>query len=192
MNSFVVANPNKCIGCRTCEIACALAHTRENSLTGDTHQIEFNPRLNVIKTANISAPIQCRHCEDAPCAAVCPVGAIVNRNNTIQVDAEICIGCKTCLMACPIGAIDLAPKYINGEKKLQQSLKCIEHVKVYNKEKIVANKCDLCINRPEGPACAEVCPTAVFRIVRPEIMSDSIKNKRKASVAELAHLSINR
>ena len=75
MNSFLIANPDKCIGCRTCEIACVVAHS-ETNIFHEEGKIDFNPKLSVIKTKEVSAPIQCRHCEDAPCVKVCTYNAI--------------------------------------------------------------------------------------------------------------------
>lgn len=185
MNSFVVADPQKCIGCRTCEIACVVAHSQENIFTKDSNEIEFNPKLSVVKTASVSAPIQCRHCEDAPCANACPNGAIVNKDGVIFVDKKDCIGCKTCLMACPFGAIELVEDYEDGKKVLQENLKTIDSNKLCFKEKMTANKCDLCIGREEGPACMEVCPTKAFTIVSKDSLKESVKDKRLKSALSL-------
>ncbi len=189
MNTFVVADPNKCIGCRTCEVACVVAHSENNIFTSKNEDIDFNPRLSVIKTAQVSAPIQCRHCEDALCANVCPNGSIVNKDGVIYVNKNTCIGCKTCLMACPLGAIDLVTDYNNGEKVLQKGLKFDHNNKLFFKEKIIANKCDLCIGRESGPACVEVCPTSAFKIVKANDLDKSIKEKRRQVVMELVNMS---
>jgi electron transport protein HydN len=185
MNSFVVADPNKCIGCRTCEIACVVAHSEKNIFTLESSEIEFYPRLSVIKTAQVSAPIQCRHCEDAPCANVCPEGSIINKDGVIYIDKSTCIGCKTCLVACPLGAIELVSEYNEGEKVQQQGLKVVESGKLCFKDKMVANKCDLCIGREQGPACAEVCPTSAFQIIKSADIDESVKEKRKKSAQGL-------
>ena len=179
MNTFVVANPNKCIGCRTCEVACVVAHSEKNIFTQEG-DIEFNPRLSVVKTAKVSAPIQCRHCEDAPCASVCPKGAITNEDGVIYIDKNNCVGCKACLMACPVGAIDIVPEYKNGEVITQEKL-CF-------KEKMVANKCDLCKGIEGGPACVKVCPTDAFEIIKSEDIEQSIKDKRKQVVMGLVNM----
>ena len=68
MNYFVVADPIKCIGCRTCMIACVVEHNGEDIFYQNPEEINFNPKLEVVKNAQVSAPIQCRQCEDAPCA----------------------------------------------------------------------------------------------------------------------------
>lgn len=188
MNTFVVADPNKCIGCRTCEIACVVAHSEKNIFTSESSEIEFHPRLSVVKTAEVSAPIQCRQCEDAPCANVCPNGSIVNKNGVVYIDKNTCVGCKTCLMACPLGAIELVPEYSGGEKILQQGLQVVEAGKLCFKEKMVGNKCDLCMGREKGPACVEVCPTNAFKIVKSNELSESVKEKRKKSTLRLTNM----
>ena len=185
MNTFVVANPNKCIGCKACEIACAVAHLDSSVVTAGAIDTPFSPRINLIRAETVTAPIQCRHCEDAPCANACPVAAIVQEDNKIIVKPELCIGCKTCMVACPIGAIDMVPKCENGKEQMQTNLNVITDEGEENKEVIVANKCDLCLGRAGGPACVEVCPGDALIIVEPKGISDSVKNKRKSSVLKI-------
>lgn len=168
-NRFVAADPNKCIGCRTCEIACAVAHSEQDIFTAKTEDIQFQPRLTVIKTAKVSAPVQCRQCKDAPCASVCPVNCISNKDGYMHVDEAVCIGCKTCMVACPYGVIDLVSQYRDGEKILQERFRYSDAGEVHTgKEKIIAIKCDLCSNREKGPACIDVCPTSALRIINHE------------------------
>lgn len=165
MNTFVVANPNRCIGCKACEIACAVAHLDTSVTTAEFTDTPFSPRLNVLKTADGNGPIQCRHCEDAPCAKVCPNKCINNIDGIVYIDRSNCIGCKTCTMACPVGAVGLVPEINVQEKLAKQDLKALDG-KLYFKENIVGNKCDLCKDREGGPACAKVCPTKAFKIVQ--------------------------
>jgi len=190
MNTFVIADPNKCIGCRTCEIACVVAHSDKNIFTSESSEIEFYPRLSVVKTAEVSAPIQCRQCEDAPCANVCPNNSINNKDGVVYIDRNTCVGCKTCLMACPLGAIELVPQYSDGEKIVQEGLQVIESGKLYFKDRMVGNKCDLCKDRENGPACAEVCPTDAFSIVKSDELNVSVKEKRKKSAIELSRMPV--
>ena len=63
MNRFIIADASKCIGCRTCEVACVVSHQENQdcaSLTPET----FLPRIHVIKGVNISTATVCRQCED--------------------------------------------------------------------------------------------------------------------------------
>lgn len=177
MNSFLIANPDKCIGCRTCEIACVVAHS-ETNIFHEEGKIDFNPKLSVIKTKEVSAPIQCRHCEDAPCVKVCPYNAIKKVDGSIKIDEKACIGCKTCAIACPIGAIEMTNITIQEELANMDG-------KFHFKEKMIANKCDFCVGREGGPACAEICPTKAFVIVKKDELDKSIKNKRKANLNSL-------
>mgnify|MGYP001586152878 CR=1 FL=1 len=167
MNSFVIGNPDKCIGCRTCYIACVDAHSKGNMFLSKEKDIEFNPRLSVIKTAKITGPIQCRQCEDAPCLSVCPNGSITNKNDVVIINKDNCIGCKSCAMACPFGAIEMA---VVGDK-------------------VIANKCDLCASRENGPACVEVCLTGGLKLVNEDEVKDSVSKKLILNLKDLGFIS---
>ena len=93
-------------------------------------------------------------------------------------------------MACPLGVIELVSEYSDGEKVMQQGLKVVESGKLCFKERMVANKCDLCVGRENGPACVEVCPTDAFKIVKSDDISESIKERRKRSALELSRMSV--
>lgn len=179
INSFVVADPAKCIGCKVCEVACAVAHTNYGVVTAGTMEDPVIPRLYLVKTAEVTMPVQCRHCEDAPCANVCPVGAISQENNVIVVNEADCVGCKTCMMACPFGAMDLVPKYVKGEEVTQRVLKSETEDGLVEKAVAFASKCDLCISRPDGPACVENCPEQALEIVKPA----ALKKERNRDAA---------
>ncbi|GBG57569.1 electron transporter HydN [Sporomusaceae bacterium FL31] len=169
MNDFVIADPEKCIGCRTCEVACVMAHGNQSleSLTVET----FSPRLKLVKTINISMPIQCRHCEDAPCARVCTEHAIQQSGSSVQVIAGKCVGCKACLMACPYGAIDLVIKRVtDGEHSTA----------------VDAVKCDLCQSTQGEPACIKVCPTKALYLIDGAKIAERLQNKRKRAAGSAA------
>jgi len=167
LNCFVVADPDKCIGCKACEVACSVVHSDSLVTTAGTMTNPIIPKLYLVKTAEVTMPIQCRHCEDAPCANVCPVSAITQENGAIVVKEEICVGCKTCLMACPFGAIELVPQYKNGQEVIQRVLKAQNEDGLEDKAKVVANKCDLCVDRDNGPACVENCPQKALSLISP-------------------------
>ncbi|MFC0225709.1 4Fe-4S dicluster domain-containing protein [Serratia aquatilis] len=152
MNQFIIADMKQCIGCRTCEIACVVAHRGDNPLPITPEN--FTPRLKVMKTFSISAPMLCRQCENAPCLNACPNDAIYNQNGSVQVLQSRCIGCKTCMVACPYGAMEVVVNQKNGSDDAIH-------------QRAQANKCDLCQGRSEGPACIEVCPTAALTLIRP-------------------------
>ena len=97
MNRFIDINPERCIGCGTCQSACADAHRMQG--------LQDTPRLALVKTGGISAALACHHCEGAPCAEVCPVNAIEHDGDRIHVKEQECIGCRLCAIACSFGAI---------------------------------------------------------------------------------------
>lgn len=132
MNRFVIAEPDKCIGCRTCEVACVLAHPTgaENDLTPEN----FRPRLRLVKGLKLTAPVQCRQCENAPCVNVCPTNALVYSADTVQLIKERCIGCQTCVLACPFGAMEIVSK--PGRASRLGSGDCSKSVKKLRKNAI--------------------------------------------------------
>lgn len=162
-------------------IACVVEHSKDNIFYQDPKDINFNPKLEVVKNAQVSAPIQCRQCEDAPCVKSCPHNALLKSGNSITVNEEKCIGCKNCMLACPFGAINLNDK----ERGKLVNLGDIPTDKLFCIEKMVANKCDLCGNSKEGPACVRVCPTAAFKIITEDDLSQSVKGKRKSATIGL-------
>lgn len=178
LNSFVVADPMKCIGCRVCEVACSTAHTEPAALTAGALQNPIIPKLYLVHTAEVTMPVQCHHCEDAPCANSCPIGAIRQDGDQILVSEDNCVGCKSCLMACPFGAIDFAPKYVGGEEVAQLMLKSETNRGVKDKAAIFANKCDLCAGQPDGPACVQNCPEKALEIIEPTSFK---KNRNQAA-----------
>jgi Fe-S-cluster-containing hydrogenase component 2 len=104
MSKQLMIKPEKCLGCRTCEIICS--YGKEGS---------FNPKSAAVSVimydkAAISVPVMCQQCEDACCVAVCPVGAMHRENDgTVKCDAQKCIVCKMCANACPLGNITVSP-----------------------------------------------------------------------------------
>jgi len=95
----------RCAGCRLCLLACSFYHGQVFSIdlarmmvTGDQATWAFEP-------------IVCRQCPDAPCAAACPVSAISrdSTNGAVLLDADACIACGTCVVACPYGAVVQSP-----------------------------------------------------------------------------------
>ena len=159
MNRFIMANSQQCIGCRACEVACVMAHNDEQHVLSERH---FHPRITVLKSGARKSPVTCHHCENAPCAQSCPNGAISKNTDSVQVNQQKCIGCKACVVACPFGTMEIIVTPLNN-----------------GSVKATAHKCDLCVQRPQGPACIENCPADVLTLATPGVLDNLAKSRRQ-------------
>ncbi len=185
MNRFIDVKPSKCIGCRTCEIACVLAHAElgaalsmqpNDRQSGDVlASLGQMPRLKVIKGEDVCMPVTCHHCDDAPCAGACPTGAISFVQDTVQVNEARCIGCKSCMIACPYGMIDVVAV---------AAVRPFAGVRLSMGTKAQAHKCDLCIDRAGGPACVAACPTHALLVAEPEKIYNGMQLRQREAVRE--------
>ncbi len=135
----VFVRPERCMGCRSCEIGCMVQHSKEKTLFSAVLQTPPPmKRLFVESTDGIRMPIVCRHCEDAPCLRGCISGCLYrDEKGFVRRKKERCIGCWTCVMLCPFGVI------------------------TRDKEKKIAVKCDRC-HKLDVPACVSACPTGAL------------------------------
>jgi electron transport protein HydN len=160
MNRFVITDPQLCIGCRTCEVACASAHLPESYISGALVPVitpaNFYARIAVVKTNQFTAAVMCRQCDDAPCAKVCPTNAIVQEDGFVKVIQSLCIGCKSCELACSTGAMRVVMREV---APTEGGLSSLFHRTAQSPE---ALKCDVCSHRAQGPACIGVCPTGAI------------------------------
>jgi electron transport protein HydN len=166
---FVSVDPAKCTGCKACEMACFQAHNEKRNRVGKTVgtiSVPVTPKLYVTVTETVSLPIQCKHCENSPCMAVCKQKAISRVNGIVLIDEgkcgsavvvndNRCIGCKDCLLACPFGAVALMPSYTGGVQAQQADGQT---------GTVAASKCDLCFEDPKGPSCVRNCPNEALRL----------------------------
>jgi anaerobic carbon-monoxide dehydrogenase iron sulfur subunit len=134
----IYAKEDVCIGCRLCEIYCIFEHSGHQTLVkafSDRAGLP-EPAVRVEEDGAISFALQCRHCEDAPCLAACIAGAMTRDPQTgaVKHDEEKCVGCWSCIMVCPFGAIRAN---LDNHK--------------------VSSKCDLCAGK-DTPACVAHCP----------------------------------
>jgi len=132
---FIIDN-RKCIGCHACTTACKSEHDVPIGVNRTyVKQVEKGVFPN---TRRIFSVMRCNHCTDAPCVEICPVEALHTREDGIvDFDNNRCIGCKSCMQACPYDAL-----YIDPDNK-------------------TAAKCNYCAHRVEvgrAPACVDVCP----------------------------------
>jgi DMSO reductase iron-sulfur subunit len=144
-------NNKNCYGCKTCSIACKSEKQLNNGVLL-RHVTEIK-QDNPLAFAFLS--MACNHCDDPACMKNCPVGAYSKRDDGIVVqDHSLCIGCKTCVEACPYGA------------------------PCYDEETSTTFKCDMCIARQEQglkPACVEACPGMNIEIGEMEELQKAYK-----------------
>lgn len=173
MGKTIIVNIEKCLACKSCEIACALAHSRSKVLHEALGELpQPQRRVSVQPAGEFAVPLQCRHCENAPCITVCPTNAIhrPQADGPVLVDQDKCIGCKFCVVVCPFGVINIS---IDGTAVL---------------------KCDLCIERTgmgEEPACVEACPTRALKLADEEELTADKKRLAAWELVLLTHKKDN-
>lgn len=181
-NMFIHADPGKCVACHGCELACAIAHSEVDDLLSAVAQgLKLESRNEVVAVANVVMPMQCRQCEDAPCAVACPTGAMYQHEaGFVRVVESNCIGCKVCSMVCPFGAITMSKD--DGVLSNNRT------------KKTVARKCDLCYDQMDennqfSCACIEACPNEAIMLVDYETYRKRLVAKRSEELA-MAHSPI--
>ncbi len=131
-----------CIGCRSCESACRSAFN------------EARIRYGFI-SETIDLPLACRHCAEPLCAAACPFEVLKVTPQGLVFQASFhCVGCKSCILACPFGVLDK------------------------NLFKHVSQKCNLCADRVQGPRCVASCVSGALKLVTEEEIKKVIIGQR--------------
>jgi formate dehydrogenase iron-sulfur subunit len=152
-----LVDPSRCIGCRSCQVACKQWNKLDADQTVNQGSFE-NPRdltpalYNRIRFVEKESAGQvtwqfvserCMHCGDAGCMKVCPSPGALHRtkDGIVVFNKEKCISCKYCVSACPFNI----PRYGTDDK---------------------VAKCHLCQDRVTAgmiPACAKACPTETLK-----------------------------
>jgi len=160
MDSIIEVIVSRCLGCHTCELECALAHSKSDTFTEAMYSGErLYPRIILEVDGKDVVPMHCRHCTEAPCITVCPTAAMSRQGpeDPVILNPDKCIGCNSCVMVCPFGVIKAA-------------------------EDRALSKCDLCaarLQKGEIPACAASCPTKAIRFTS---ISGLSKDRRREVV----------
>ncbi len=150
----IYVHPERCQGCKSCEIACAVQHSQGKNLLAAISQ--FPPpqkRLYVETAGGVTMPILCRHCDEAPCLNSCITGCLYkDEQGLVRRKKGRCIGCWSCIMSCPFGVISRDPH---------------QHIAV---------KCDGC-HKLEVPACVSACPTKALELVEVDELSAEVRHR---------------
>ncbi len=131
-DKVLVIDYEKCTGCRMCELVCSVFHTGASNPS--------RSRIRVIKweDSGLYLPLTCQNCEKPFCVEVCPTKAchIDSERHMVVIDKDKCIGCKTCILACPFGA------------------------PLFDKTERVTVKCDYCDGDPQ---CVRFCDVGAIK-----------------------------
>ncbi|MEJ2691151.1 MAG: 4Fe-4S dicluster domain-containing protein [Deltaproteobacteria bacterium] len=153
MNRIYV-RPERCQGCKSCELACAVQHSHDKTLLSAVSQ--FPPpqkRLYVESAGEVRMPVLCRHCDEAPCLNSCITGCLYKDDNGyVRRHKGRCIGCWSCIMTCPFGVISRDP---------------YQHIAV---------KCDRC-HKLDTPACVSACPTKALELVEVDELPAEMRHR---------------
>lgn len=144
----ILTDVTRCIGCEACVEAC-----RETNRTGEDapRPWQRDPRALsstrwttlVFTDEGRDVRVHCRHCLDPGCAAACPVGALRRSpEGPVVYDAEICMGCRYCMVACPFAMTRY--EWSSPTPRVRKCILCHDAV--------VSGRLD-------QPACTAACPT---------------------------------
>ena len=144
-SGYISWNPDECAACSRCLMVCAAYH--EGAVATQLSAIKWQEN-DYLYGFRYRRPLFCQQCSYPECYFACPYDAIVIDSATgiRYIDKEKCTGCGICVEACPFEV----PR-INIDT-----------------ENMVAIKCDLCKDRPGGPACIEVCDRQALTLVPAE------------------------
>ena len=152
---YIVYDSRLCLGCQSCMFACSMTHEGEGSPSLSRIQIIRDAPSFTKYPYDIVMSV-CRQCVSPLCVQSCPTGACnvdAANGNVRRIDPSKCIGCKTCISACP-----------------QRP-----HRTIWNPAQNKSTKCDLCADAPHwsrkgGPAgsqaCIESCPAKALKLVK--------------------------
>ena len=156
----VLLRPERCVGCKSCELACVVVHSASLSLVGTLS--EPSPPAKRIYAGiweGRKFALNCRHCEYPLSMQVCPTGALSKDKITgiVAHNTALCIGCGMCQVSCPFGIIS------------------------HPADSKTIVKCDRCPDRAV-PACVEACHTQALLFADNE---EYMKDKRSAVARQM-------
>ena len=130
----VYVNEEWCLGCHLCEYYCAFANSGVSDMVKALKNVRINPRIRIEEENGVSFAVSCRHCNDPIGVKSCITGALTRENGAVVFNHDKCVGCFTCVLSCPYGAI-------------------------MPSDDSVVQKCELCMKNSFGaPVCVQHCP----------------------------------
>ena len=156
----MVIDLKRCIGCYGCQLSCK---AENGTAPGVFFARVLKQEQGTYPTVQqIFLPVLCNHCDDPPCVEVCPTGASFKweEDGIVDIDADKCVGCRTCMMACPY-----SNRYLNeGDHDYYGDAgpTPYEEMRVARHQPGVVMKCNFCRDRVRAgkdPACVANCPT---------------------------------
>lgn len=160
---YIRTNQDRCITCKACEVHCKAKNKvpagAKLGLLVSTGPVSKSPSAEADEVGNpriFNLFMPCFQCEQPWCVSACPTGAMIRRENDgiVYVDADLCVGCKACIVACPWKV----PQWDELSGK--------------------AIKCDFCrdrLDRGQDPACVTACTAHALEFVRPNPESDKTR-----------------
>ena len=169
MGYRIAYDPQSCINCYTCMVQCAVENrVRLERETGWGPERTLNMALDHLyyltpvqhesgtypNARRITEFHHCQHCENAPCAQACPADTIeVRTNGLVVIHEEGCIGCQSCVEACPWDV----PQYSPASNKVYKCVGCYDLVEAGME-----------------PACVTSCPSvALFAGEEEEVVTEA-------------------
>lgn len=132
----IVMDTRRCIGCHSCTVACKVHNELPTDMVYNP-VVQDGPHGTFPNLHSRFLPLICMHCDNSPCVDACPTGASVQRaDGIVHVEDKKCVGCLSCVMACPYGA------------------------RYHNHETGAVNKCNFCMDRVDQgmvPHCVATC-----------------------------------
>ncbi len=157
----VYVKEEACMGCHLCEVYCQAAHSSAKDLIKAFKGVSPRPipHLRIEENRPVFFSVQCRHCAEPPCVYACLTGALHRdpESGTVTTDTDRCIGCWTCILTCPFGAI---------RPDINQNLTV---------------KCDLCPDE-DIPVCVANCPNEALIYTEVKDISDKAGSGMTATV----------
>ena len=148
-----------CAGCESCTIMCALEH---DGYTGPNNGCI---KINLGTRSMMHEVLACQQCNDHPCYDACPKkgeAMKIDENGIVYIVKDACIGCGLCAKKCKF-----YPSRITIHKNK-------------DRKKWKAYKCDLCRDRPEGPACIQYCPVRCIGLASESVfVADNVRPTEK-------------